>query len=448
MSGDPVRSRLIAAELARVDGTMPGDGPLQPKHRRMAASPFRFLRGAAQLYYADLASGELALPAPLLRPPLTRVQGDCHFANFGLFTEEGSHGDRVVFAPNDFDDAAVAPAGFDLLRLCTSVFLVADLCRGLAEGRYRSQAAAPGDGARAPSQQDAARACRGFLDRYRDTCRAMHEDASERDHALCSFPDKHVLARPLAKARRRAAGGKRFASKSSLGKAAQLVAGRLRFRDRPGRFERPPEDEARTVREVFRPYVDDEIVDLVRRVGAGTGSMNVDRYYLLVGPCGEIDEAEIALAHVVEVKLQREAAMLHHFPDLSPVNTLNPAHLTVDCQRQMVRRPDLILDEVYWRDGHWLVRSRHHARLSLDPEELLGTEKPKRALRQYAAACGRTLARAHARGDRRSTRFEQAMAQALETSRDALVDTAARYAERTVADHMLLRETAGLSRAG
>ena len=169
------------------------------------------------------------------------------------------------------------------------------------------------------------------------------------------------------------------------------------------------------------------------------GSVNVDRYYLLVGPEGEMTEDELALAHVVEVKRQREAALIHHFPTLSPVNTLEAAHLTVDCQRQMMRRPDLILDELVWDDAHWLVRSRHHARLGIDPEALLDAQSPKRALSDHVRACAQTLARAHARGDRRSTRFEAAMVTALDAGAADLLDAAEAYAERTVEDHRLLR---------
>jgi hypothetical protein len=49
----------------------------------------RFLRGSAQLYYADLASGALQLPPALLsRVPPTAVMGDCHVSNFGFLTGE------------------------------------------------------------------------------------------------------------------------------------------------------------------------------------------------------------------------------------------------------------------------------------------------------------------------------------------------------------------------
>ena len=444
MPGTSQRFKLLRAEFERVDGDVPGKGPVNPKHRKMATSPYHFLRGAAQVFYADLASGLARLPAALLEPPLTRVQGDCHFANFGFFTEHGSHGDLVVWAANDFDDAAVGHAVFDLLRFCTSLYLVADFCAGVAAGRYVSEETTAGEAGSAPTRKDAERACRAFLERYRKTCKAIVADSDRRDRPLSSVPGGHVLAKSLRKALRRAPGGDQFESKSSLGKAVELQAGRLRFRERE-RYARLDAATLAQIRRVFRPYVDDDILDIVRRLGAGTGSADMDRFYLLVGPPGdlapeEIRSRDLPLAHVVEVKQQREAALIHHFPDLSPVNTLNPAHLTVDSQRQMMRRPDLILDEVVWDETHWLVRSRHHARESLDPEDMLGWNKPRKAMKQYAAACAASLARAHSRADRRSTRFEAAIAAALETAGDELVEVAERYAQRSISDHRLLRD--------
>jgi hypothetical protein len=195
------------------------------------------------------------------------------------------------------------------------------------------------------------------------------------------------------------------------------------------------------VRAAFRPYVDDDVLDLVRRLGAGTGSVDLDRYYLLVGPRDFGGVQDLPLCHIVEVKQQRPASPVHWFPDLSPVNRLNPAHLALDCQRRMQRRPDLVLDEVVWKGAHWLVRSRHHARVGVDPEDIaLAKKEPGERLAEYADACGEALALAHARGDLRSRRFEAAMAAALADAEVDLIEAARGYAELTVEDRRLLRD--------
>jgi hypothetical protein len=179
----------------------------------------------------------------------------------------------------------------------------------------------------------------------------------------------------------------------------------------------------------------------VQRLGAGTGSVNLERYYLLVGPDDFSGPKDLPLCHIVEIKQQRRAAALYHFPDVSPVNRLNTAHLTVDCQRLMQRSPDLVLDEALWEGKHWLIRSRHHARVGIDPEDIaLAEARPGKRLSQYASACGEALALAHARADRRSTRFEAAMARRLKTESDDLIAASCNYAPRVVDDQRLLRQ--------
>lgn len=438
---DRLRRRLIRSELARVDKIDPADHASCSKHLKMAQNPFRFLRGSAQLFYADLGNGILTLPDPLCdKVPLTAVVGDCHVANFGFITEEGSHGDRVVFCPNDYDDACIGHAAWDLSRFIVSLFLAADYCRGLVDGRYGSIAIDSRDALKAASNADAQDAAQGFLKAYVRACEDCVKDPDHRQSALDDFDKGHVLRRPFKKAKRRAPGGRDFETKSTLAKEIEVEQGRLGFRADPERFQRLDDALARAVRKTFRPYVNDCILDLVLRIGAGTGSVNVTRYYLLVGPERGHYPADLPLCQIVEVKQQRQASALYHFPELSPVNRLDSAHLTVDCQRLMQRSPDLVLDEARWQGTHWLIRSRHHARVGIDPEDIaLAENKPGKHLEAYAAACGEALALAHARGDRRSTRFEAAIAKRLPRCSDELIDSTATYAAQVIRDCALLR---------
>jgi len=430
------RRNLIRAELQRVDGIDPNTGPAGFKHRKMAENPMSFLRGSAQLFYTDIAQGVLELPGALLQtPPLTVLVGDCHVSNFGFITEQGSYSDRVVFCPNDYDDACIGPAVWDLARFLVSLLLAADYCRGILSGDYSSDEVGDTTGLRAASSTDAVQAAKDFLDAYLQTCRQSVSNPEMHTGALDRFPKKHVLGPLLRKARRRAAGGADFETKSTLGKEVEIHCGRPRFRDRPDRFALLDPDRDQAVRHAFRPYVDDSILDLVQRLGAGTGSVELDRFYLLVGPAGFCASDDLHLCHVVEIKQQRRAAALFRFPVVSPVNNLNPAHLTLDCQRLMQRSPDLVLDEVFWDCEHWLVRSRHHARVGVDPEDIaLAEKKPGKRLAQYATACGEALALAHARGDRRSSRFEVAMAKHLKIEADALIAAACDYAGQVKED--------------
>lgn len=423
--------------LTKVDGARPESGI--GKHRKMAANPFLFFRGSAPLFYADIANGTLSLPPSLLTLPLTTVMGDCHTSNFGFLTEEGSHGDHVIFSANDFDDACIGHAVWDMARFIVSQILCRDYCQGLVESRYRHEKNFTGKPA--INEEQTREAIAQFLKGYQLCCHKMIDDEQHRYHVINQFERDHILSKRYQKALSRSAGGDKFEAESTLAKALDLNASPLRFNSGDDELQPISEDNASDYRSALAPYVDDCILDMAIRHNAGTGSVNMSRLYLLVGPEGASRE-QLALCHIVEIKQQRQAAPLSYFSDTSPVNRLNPAHLTVNCQRRMQRNPDLVLDELAWQGAHWLIRSRHHAKVGVKPEHIgIGKKATKRGgFSEYGWLCGTALALAHGRGDRRSTLFEQAVIHTLSTQADALISACYDYAELVVSDCQRLRE--------
>ena len=101
---DPVEI-LIEQGRSRIPELLP------VRYSRMKAEAFAFLRGAAAIMARDLASG----PVTGLR---LQVCGDCHLANFGAYaTPEGT----PVFDVNDFDETLPAPFEWDVKRLAASL---------------------------------------------------------------------------------------------------------------------------------------------------------------------------------------------------------------------------------------------------------------------------------------------------------------------------------------
>ena len=431
------RSSFISQCLSRVDHACPSTGIA--KHYKMATSPFVFLRGSAPLFYADIKAGTINLPNKLLSLPKTTIMGDCHAANFGFLTEEGSHGDQVIFSPNDFDDACIGHAVWDLSRFITSLFLTKKHCQLIkankiaAEKDYSDKLVI--------SLDDCLLAAQQFLTSYIKCCQESINQSQTRHQALTDFSVKHILHKPLLKAQARAANGVDFYQKSALTKAIDIDGNNIKFADNPEKFAKLSAVRYQAIIEQFSPYVDDYIHDVVIRLNAGTGSVNMGRYYLLVGPKDKPNK-QLDLCHIIEVKQQRQAAPLFYFDNLSPINQLNAAHLTVNCQRKMQRSPDLVLDEVEWQKEHWLVRSRHHAKVGIKPEQIgLGKKAvSKKGFIDYASACGTALALAHSRGDRRSTLFEQSVAAVLPQTSNELISVCQQYAQQVEQDTKLLAE--------
>jgi uncharacterized protein (DUF2252 family) len=84
------------------------------RYGRMLVSPFAFLRGAALIMAADLAT----TPSSGFQ---TQLCGDAHLSNFGIF---GTPERRLVFDLNDFDETSPGPWEWDVKRLATSIAVV------------------------------------------------------------------------------------------------------------------------------------------------------------------------------------------------------------------------------------------------------------------------------------------------------------------------------------
>jgi uncharacterized protein (DUF2252 family) len=102
---------------------------LAMKYQKMRASHFAFLRATCHLFYQRLAEQERITPSPLVW-----ACGDLHLENFGSY--KGSNG-QVYFDLNDFDEAALAPASWDVVRMLASIELGA-LDAGLTPERAQA----------------------------------------------------------------------------------------------------------------------------------------------------------------------------------------------------------------------------------------------------------------------------------------------------------------------
>jgi Uncharacterized protein conserved in bacteria (DUF2252) len=89
---------------------------LDKKHTKMQDNAFAFLRAT----YWRWAETILEICPELSDAPVVVAIGDTHLENFGTWRDvEG----RLVWGPNDFDDAAPMPYALDLVRLAVSAAL-------------------------------------------------------------------------------------------------------------------------------------------------------------------------------------------------------------------------------------------------------------------------------------------------------------------------------------
>lgn len=120
----PILSSLTASTiLDAIQHNNSGRDPirLKMKFAKMAQDPFVFLRGACHLFYDALPDTPLFHDAPL-----AWCCGDLHFENFGSYKSDNR---LVYFDINDYDEAALAPATWDIIRLLTSIQCGAEALR-------------------------------------------------------------------------------------------------------------------------------------------------------------------------------------------------------------------------------------------------------------------------------------------------------------------------------
>jgi len=219
------------------------------KYERMAQDAFAFFRGTDHLFAANRPRWELPSPGPAVL-----LCGDLHIENFGAY--RGDDG-RFAFDINDFDEALIAPCGFDLVRCSASILLAAD--------EWRLDAA------------EAASLVGEFLTHYRQTLAAgppAPGDAMTLSN--CSGAVRHLIGLTAA-----------GTQAELLEQYTQMHAGRRRLVRNEKRFNVSEQCE-RIVRAAIEAYAARqkepeafEALDVTGRI-AGVGSLGLRRYTVLI----------------------------------------------------------------------------------------------------------------------------------------------------------------------
>ncbi len=350
------------------------------KYRAMRASPFVFLRGTCHLFYTRLPD------APVLRDaPLVWACGDLHLENFGSYRGDNR---LVYFDITDFDEAALAPLSWDLARLLTSVLCAAGelgLARTPARAMCRavidSYAQALAEGSARWIERDVATGpvktlLDGLLERRRidflDSRTERHTDGNGQKQRRLRIDGKRALA----------------ASEADRARVARLIE----------RFAKGQADPA---------FFD--VIDVARRI-AGTGSLGLERYVVLVagkGAAGKREGSKREAAkrsdsnHLLDLKLALPSSL--DTPLRERLKRAQPpwphaAERCVALERRLQAVPAAMLHPIIARDHSYVLRSLlpSQDRVSLDPKHT-DTDELAQALRDM----GRLAAWAHLRASGR-----------------------------------------------
>jgi uncharacterized protein (DUF2252 family) len=393
-------------------GRLPDLIPL--RYGRMVRSPFTFYRGAALNMAHDLAK----TPATGMR---VQACGDCHLMNFGSF---GTPERRLIFDINDLDETLPAPWEWDVKRLAASFVLA---CRNSGFGKRVAR--------------DAAQACaRSYRERM-----AEYSEMSVLDVWYSSIDTEKVVETARDRATRKrfqkriAAARTRSVLEHDFPKLAAMAGREPRIKDSPPLIYHPRSETEESIlagaHYAFAGYRE-SLPDDKRRL--------VDRYEVKdlaikvvgVGSVGTVCTVMLLMADdadplFLQLK-QARASVLQPYAGRSVYP--NHGQRIVNGYRLVQSASDIFLGWTKGKTGlHYFVRQLRDMKLS----PLVELFTPALML-QYAALCGWTLARAHARsGESAQISGYLGKSEVFDT---AIGRFAVAYADQGERDHEVLRK--------
>jgi uncharacterized protein (DUF2252 family) len=288
---------------------------LAQKYAKMQKSAFAFFRGTCHLFYRDLPQDSILSVAPSVW-----ICGDLHLENFGAYKGDNR---RIYFGIDDFDEGILAPCTWDIARLLTSIFLAVDSLS------FR--------------QADAENLARLFLHAYTTALSAG------RIEEIVEANAKGIVADLLEDVHRRKRSEFLDERTNLIDDRRQLkIDGKKMLAISKERYQ----SIARSIKRWAASQVSPdffEVLDIGFRV-AGTGSLGLDRYLILVTGKGSPDNN-----YLLDFKQQLGSSLQPYVPIEQP-QWKNPATRVIKIQQSVQSAPPALLAAVEFNGGSYSLR--------------------------------------------------------------------------------------------
>jgi uncharacterized protein (DUF2252 family) len=401
----PAGTDALAAILGQDDIRLADLVPL--RHARMATSPWDFYRGAAAVMAADLGSRpDSGLPVQMC--------GDAHILNFGLWATPER---QLSFDLRDFDETLPGPFEWDVSRLVTSIVVLAG-----------QSGVKPGT---------AERAVQRCLRSYREQI-AGYTHANELDiwydlidvdqfvGLFAPAEQEQIFAHIRHKARRRTSAGAARKLTELNGDDVRITEDppvRVRLDGQPALPDEVFEAYRRSLPH-YRRYLLDRFSfqDAARQV-VGVGSVGMRVFLVLLEGRGHNDPLFLQI---------KQAGTSVYESYREPSRYPNHGQRVVVGKRRIQSATDIFAGWTSVGGNHFYVRQFRDMKV-IPNAELIAPR-----LGEFATACGRVLARAHAR-----TGDPIAIAAYIGKGRrfdEALGEFAVAYAGQNARDHRALAD--------
>jgi uncharacterized protein (DUF2252 family) len=303
--------------VAQIQAFNQGRNPelLKLKYQAMATNAFVFLRGTCHLFYQDLPV-DAAID---LFPPVWSC-GDLHLQNFGSYKGD----DRLVyFDLNDFDESALAPCTWDVTRFLTSVLVGAHTLK--------------------ISDEEAQGLCAYFLESYTAAL------ATGKDRTIHRETAKGLVADLLKRLKLRD-------RKAFLSDRTDLKGKQRSLKLTPGKTTPVTSEERSQVTDLIHHWATTQknpqffnVLDVAHRI-AGTGSLGLDRYIILV----EGDGSPHA-NYLLDLKAARSSSLSPHLQIPQP-NWSSEAERITSIQHRFQESPPALLNPLQLDGRSYVLR--------------------------------------------------------------------------------------------
>ena len=266
------------------------------KFKKMKTSPYAFFRGSNHIFWSDFAGDWQIHRFGGSTFSRTWLQGDAHVYNMGAYLNNLGN---IVFGFDDYDDSLVADYRYDIWRFATSMVL---------DARENKQLEDP----------EITKAIQTFAKVYLKTISSYERE----DLFSCSFNHENTcksLSKFLEKT------SKKHSRERMLKKWTEVSKGNDRtFRAIEGRLSPADPETRQAITDAFQDYLNtipkeftavnalhNTILDVSERHGAGTGSVGLKRYYVLIR--GNTDHAYDDI--ILDIKQQIKPTAFSYLSD-------------------------------------------------------------------------------------------------------------------------------------
>ncbi len=371
------RANQVVNALAAWNEHLTADD-LHQKYCKMSVSPFVFYRGTAHIFWADFA-GDWHANRFGNAKTRTWLEGDAHAENIGAFTD---HEGVLLYGMNDFDESIIADYQYDVWRFAVSLVLVARR-NDCFTGKQKADV------------------INAYCESYLDTMASL---AGKEKAAMkpTTIKDTSGMIRDFLKSVTKKESRERMLGKWTGKKD------KTRFSKKNPKLAKASEFERKDILAAMPDYGKtlsgdmkytkkfNQVLDIARRLSAGTGSLGTSRYYVLIeGKTGSSKDNRI-----LDVKRQSKPSAYEHVTKGEQVDYdrsfANDAERQAVAYQALATEPDDLMGWMRLHNGYYSVRERSPYKDTFDTATLTKTKD----FCEAASIWARIMAKEHTRAVR------------------------------------------------